>query len=70
MSQINFISLSILFLFEFFMFQLFLLLFEIIFITFGCGFDKFISLVEKIGLSCTLGNILLIGLFEKSIEND
>ena len=59
--KLKFISLSILSFSNFVCFILFLLLFENIFITFGCGFDKFISLVEKIEFRCTLGNILLIG---------
>ena len=58
--KLNFISLSMCFSI-FLCFTLFLLLFEIIFITFGCGFDKLISLVEKMGFPSTLGNILLIG---------
>ena len=44
-----------------FVFFRFLLLFEIICITFGCSFDKLISLVKK-GFPCTLRNMLLIGL--------
>ena len=59
--KLNFISLSILCFSIFLCFILFLLLFEIIFITFRCNFDKFISLVQNIGSPCTLGNILLIG---------
>ena len=48
--KLNFISLSILCFFIFLCFTLFLLLFAIIFITFGCDFHKLISLVEKYGL--------------------
>ena len=58
--KLNIISLFILCFSNIVCFILFLLLFEIIFKTFGCGFDKFISLVEKIGFPCTLGNILSI----------
>ena len=45
--KLNFILLSILCFSIVLCFTLFLLLFAIIFITFGCGFDKFIILVEK-----------------------
>ena len=45
--KLNCISLSILCIFKFLCFLLFLILFAIIFITFGCGFDKLISPVEK-----------------------
>ena len=44
--KLNFISFSILCFLIFLRFTLFLLLFAIIFITFGCGFDNLISLVE------------------------
>ena len=58
--KINFISLSILCFSNFLYLILFLLLFKIIFITFGCGFDKLISLVEKIRFPGTLRIIPLI----------
>ena len=45
--KLNFISLSILFLSNVLCFALFLLFFEKKIITFGCGFDKLISLVEN-----------------------
>ena len=45
--KLNLISLSILCFSNFLCFTLFFVLFEIIFITFGCGFDKLIRLVEK-----------------------
>ena len=51
LNTFRFISLSILCFFIFLCFTVFLLLFTIIFITFGSGFDKLISLVEKYGSS-------------------
>ena len=45
--KLNFISFSILCFSNLCFSNIILLLFENIFITFGCGFDKLISLVEK-----------------------
>ena len=64
----NLISLSILCFSIFLCFTLCLLLFEIIFIIFGCGFDKLISLVEKMGFPCTLGNIHVLLAGVSSLE--